>query len=479
MKIKMNLIFSLYLFLIIFSCPNLMGKERSHPFLPKVKKDHLAYYLADLKTGELVEELHSSRPMIMASVSKVLTFYYVLKTLPLDFRFLTSLHMKGKVQGNELHGDLILKGSGDPTLLMNDLLMLISSLKNKNILKVNGKFILDDNSFPFTERISELGLDDQAYNSSLGALNVEYNRFYIYPQKDNAIWPPLKHIEISQTNNNSYGEKFSFQGVVESKENWGKNKVKRMKKREELPTRDSSLFVGFLFQYLARLHGVEIPDPSRGGVLTDTKMLFEIKGKELIEYVSLGLEFSNNVIAEALLMAANKLSQGHEVSYEDSGKVLSHWYKEKFKDIDLSEFNLINGSGLTIHNKSTAKSLVELFQRIYADSDIGSLLWSHLSINGHSGGLYRRLNNPRYAARVYGKTGTLYFVHNLMGFLIADSGKMLAFSIMATDHKNRDILSDKEKTELQKSMARKNIGSWYHQAHLTVDELLEYWIKTY
>ena len=70
----------------------------------------------------------------------------------------------------------------------------------------------------------------------------------------------------------------------------------------------------------------------------------------------------------------------------------------------------------------------------------GRSFWSLLSINGHSGGLSKRLRHPKYAFRVYGKTGSLYYVNNLAGYLLGQSGKKYAFALFTADDKKKKLV---------------------------------------
>ena len=58
----------------------------------------------------------------------VTAFYYLSNNHKLD-RFKTELFIDGFIEDNILHGDLYLKGYGDPTLKTDDLSLFIDSVK--------------------------------------------------------------------------------------------------------------------------------------------------------------------------------------------------------------------------------------------------------------------------------------------------------------------------------------------------------------
>ena len=94
-----------------------------------------------------------------------------------------------------MKGNLYLKGYGAPYFTANHILSLIHQIKAAGINEVSGQFFYDDReqfSFP---RISEIGLEDQADNPSLGALNVEFNRFKVWTKLNIAL-PPLSYFVV-------------------------------------------------------------------------------------------------------------------------------------------------------------------------------------------------------------------------------------------------------------------------------------------
>ncbi|MDC0253800.1 D-alanyl-D-alanine carboxypeptidase [Bacteriovoracales bacterium] len=433
----------------------------------------MSYALIDLDNGKLIESEYSDRPMILASVSKIFTFYFALKVLGPEDHFRTEVHKTGKIVNGVLKGNLYLKGYGAPYFTANHILSLIHQIKSKGIQKIEGKYYYDSSEQWAYPRISELGLEDQTDNPSIGALNVEFNRFRVWT-KSNLASPPLKHLIVKSEKRSRKGQKFKFGLGAEGSEIWLKNSKMRMRSIENLPSKNSNLFTSYFFHYLADLHGLSLPDPQNKMVPENSVLLASHKGIPLIRLASLGLEYSNNLIAEmAMLKAVKKLSKGKK-SLLDSASYMHKWFKKKFPHINWEGSHFNNASGLNLNNKIGSKEMAQLLFSLQNVNFKDRSFWSLLSINGHSGGLVKRLKHPSLAFRIYGKTGSLYYVNNLAGYLMGKSGKRYAFALFTSHEKNRALLSklDPEKGRYLRAGSR----GWRRKSMRKMDKKLQSWI---
>lgn len=439
-----------------------------------------SFVLMDLESGKVIEKKNENQSMILASVSKLFSIPFALKILSPNDTFQTSLFVDGKIDkdNGELKGDLYLKGSGDPYLTVQNLISLIYQIKNKGISKVTGEFFLDDSEVLFTERISPIGLEDQADNSSMGALNVEFNRFKIWRNLKEAS-PTLPNIKIKSLNKKGAGLKFKHNSQNKKIEEWTINLKENMKIFEAVPTRDSTLFSGYYFRYLAKLHGLELPAAKRKNVVKISKLKLIAKHDSLSmhELAGLGIEYSNNVIAESLLLSAHKKQGKHPKTLKESSELLLSSLKKMYPKLAWDKLSLENGSGLSLGNKTSAKFMANYLRELSNVNFSDRSFWSFLSINGHSGALSRRMNLPSMNFRVYGKTGSVYFVNNLAGYIIAKSGKRFAFSFFSTDEKRREILNGVNNSKVDK--VRKKSGQWWKAETRFMDNMISKWIMKY
>ena len=138
----------------------------------------VTFAVIDLDTGLLVEGRGLDRPLPPASVAKAPTALYALDALGPDHRFETRVIAVGERSGGVLTGDLILQGGGDPEADTVTLDGLARAVASAGLRKVEGRFLIDDGLLPSIERIDGTQPEYAAYNPSVGALNLNYNRVH-------------------------------------------------------------------------------------------------------------------------------------------------------------------------------------------------------------------------------------------------------------------------------------------------------------
>lgn len=134
------------------------------------------------------------------------------------------------------------------------------------------------------------------------------------------------------------------------------------------------------------------------------------------------MQVSDNMLAEQLMLlyaTANKLPLSTE-------KAIAHAIEHHLKDLpDKPVWK--DGSGLSRYNLFTPRTMVALLQKIYRKVP-QERLFKLLPAGGKSGTLKNLFKDePPF---VFAKTGSLSNVYNLSGYLVTKKGKVLAFSFM-------------------------------------------------
>ncbi|HVV56078.1 MAG TPA: D-alanyl-D-alanine carboxypeptidase/D-alanyl-D-alanine-endopeptidase [Mucilaginibacter sp.] len=125
--------------------------------LSQCKYASVSLTVLDVKTGDVVFTANPDMGLATASTLKTITSITAFNILGKDFQYQTQFGYTGTVDASgTLNGDIIIKGSGDPTLASwrydghkeNDILnQMVDALKKAGIKKVNGRVIGDDSIF--------------------------------------------------------------------------------------------------------------------------------------------------------------------------------------------------------------------------------------------------------------------------------------------------------------------------------------------
>src|SRR5690606_25155943 len=83
---------------------------------PALADAHWGALVVDLETGDTLFARNARRRFIPASNQKLFTTAAALAVLRPGYRYETALYLDGEVRGDTLHGDLVVRGAGDPTL---------------------------------------------------------------------------------------------------------------------------------------------------------------------------------------------------------------------------------------------------------------------------------------------------------------------------------------------------------------------------
>ena len=122
----------------------------------QLKHALVSFYVIDATSGEVVFEKNSRIGMAPASTQKIITSVTAFELLGRNYRYKTDLGYTGMMHGDTLKGDLILRGTGDPSLgswryaATKDSLLLkqwINVIKKAGIRTLKGSLNYDNSKF--------------------------------------------------------------------------------------------------------------------------------------------------------------------------------------------------------------------------------------------------------------------------------------------------------------------------------------------
>ncbi len=382
---------------------------------------------------------HAQDSVNPASVMKLITTYAGLSLLGPDFTWRNRVYVDGTVDNGVLQGHLIVRGSGDPKLVLERVQALIEQIQAAGVREVRGDIVLDRSVFDIQAR--EPGsFDDEVlrpYNAAPDGLLVNFKSL-IYsftpdPQAGVAriaYEPPLAGLSVPASVPLSTGPcndwRTSLRGQFASPTQVvfaGSFSVQCGAKTWPVAYAAPAQFASRVFQAMwlaagGRLVGSVREGPTPAGA----RLLLEAPSLPLSDIVADINKFSNNVMAQQLFLSLSSQSSP-PARFESSRQRLLQWWQAHLPDQVPPV--LENGSGLSRHERSSAEALTRLLQ-LAANGPHAQVFQNSLSVAGVDGTVARlKDRNPQAAAigQAWLKTGTLRDVISLAGYVQGDSGQ--------------------------------------------------------
>lgn len=151
---------------------------------PAVNADETAVIIVDLATGRTVAASGEKNPLVPASIMKAVTTASLLSIAGPEWRYTTSAYIDGRNRDGVLNGNLIVVGSGDPSLNSKEepssedfVSEIVEALKMQGIRKIEGRVIIDESAFtgPAVPPSWQSGDLPHAYGTGVHGLNFENN----------------------------------------------------------------------------------------------------------------------------------------------------------------------------------------------------------------------------------------------------------------------------------------------------------------
>jgi D-alanyl-D-alanine carboxypeptidase/D-alanyl-D-alanine-endopeptidase (penicillin-binding protein 4) len=153
--------------------------------------------------GRPVWGVNAERAFNPASAIKLLTTWAAMSLLGPDYRWRTTIHLRGSLSDGVLDGDLVLRGGGDPKLVAEDMTEWIARMRGAGLREIRGDLVIDDSVFEPTDENQPAfdGDPSQPYNVlPFGALlNFKAARIVVRPRDRQAsveFDPPLADVAI-------------------------------------------------------------------------------------------------------------------------------------------------------------------------------------------------------------------------------------------------------------------------------------------
>ena len=425
---------------------------------PDARQALWAVLVKSLASDDVLFAREADRLMMPASTMKLITLAVAAERLGWDYRYETQLLPAGPVVDGVLRGDLIVRGSGDPTINTNasdDRPVFESwadTLREAGITAIDGRVIGDDNRVEDATPGYGWSWDDLPYGfaTPVGALQHHDNiaRLTIRPGsmagEDTLIeldprasgvrivnrvvttWPGGDtEIELTRRRDGA----LEIRGWISARAS-----PAYLTASVENPT---LFFVRALKETLQRLgttvsgEAMDIDDLDEitTSVDGDLRVLTTHRSAPLSDIAATLMTVSQNLYAETLLRT---LDEGHPERTSAGGRSVVREVLESW-GIDSSQVIVADGSGLSRYNYVTARTLVEVLQRMHADPRHAAPFLATLPVAAQSGTLKTRLTGTAAAGNLHAKTGSMSNVRALSGYVTSADGEPLVFAILANN----------------------------------------------
>jgi D-alanyl-D-alanine carboxypeptidase/D-alanyl-D-alanine-endopeptidase (penicillin-binding protein 4) len=377
-----------------------------------------------------------------ASVSKLVTTFAALELLGPAFTWSTPIYFDGPVQGGTLQGNLILRGQGDPKLVIERVWLLLRRVQALGVRHISGDIVLDRSAFELapTDPAAFDGEPLRPYNAAPEALLLNFKSVVMTFTPDGSqarlqVEPPLAGVAWPQTVPLATGECGDWRAAL--KADWSDPTKPRFagafpaacgERLWPLAFPDPASYAARLVAALWRESGGTLAGQVREGrVPAGLRPAAEWPSLPLAEIVRDVNKYSNNVMARQLFLTLSLQQRGVGTA-EGSRELLRAWWRERFG----GEPPLLdNGSGLSRDERITAQQLGQLLRAAWASPLMPELMAS-LPVSGLDGTLRRGRRNVGLA---HLKTGSLRDVAGVAGYVHGASGRRYVLVAIA-NHPN-------------------------------------------
>ena len=330
--------------------------------------------------GRIVLSRNETMRCTPASTLKILTGLVALQHFGPSYRFETQFYQ-------DKEQNLKVKGYGDPRLVSEILEQIAEELNSR--LEGCQSVVVDDTYFAQNIRVPGVGSSTNPYDAPVGALCANFNtvvfrrdsRGRIVSDEPQTPMTPLARKKIQQL------------------------KVKKGRHTFSADGHEAALYTGELLLHFLRQRGFGCPGSVRAGVVRpDDRLIYRYRSVHTLEQVvEKMLEFSNNFVANQLLLALGAYVHGPPGTVEKGIRVISDFVRE---ELGLENVHVAEGSGISRENRLSALDMLAVLRHFAP----------HRSLLVRDG-------------RVLYKTGTLRGVRTRAGYIEGPSGDPYYFVI--------------------------------------------------
>lgn len=413
-----------------------------------------SFCVYDYKNDLVLAEHNAHTFMIPASTMKAITTAAALKTLGNGYRFATKIAYTGKLTNGVIDGDVLIIGSGDPTIQSEnfykpDSLGLMdkwaAALVAAGVKEVKGKIIGDasawEHQVPGHWIWADIGnyfgavpcglsfMDNKfkvIFNSKEAGSKAEFVK--IIPEALGSKMNIVNTVIAKGTEDEAYvyGDPFGFTKYIS-----GRIPPNKKNFEVEAAMPDPALLCAETLLNAMKKNGIKC-----AGTFTSNyeKKDTSFRSTTLYTHYSPSLEkivqvtniTSNNLFAETCLraMAYGSPSNGIELV-------------KKFlaaKGVETIELYMVDGSGLARADLVTTNLHAKMLGKIQSDPAIAKSFFNSLPVAGKQGSMSNIGKGTYIEGKMRAKTGYINKARAYCGYVTTSTGKELSFSVIFNNY---------------------------------------------
>ena len=417
-------------------------------------------YIEAPDTREVLYRHNEDKLLIPASNIKLFTTATALVRFGPNFTYKTRLYYDGTVSNGTLNGNLIVRGSGDPTIsgryngnnITGTFQEWADSLKAMGIRKITGDVIGDDDYFDDVAMGYGWSWDDEPYYYSAHISGLSFNdntvKVRIKPGEnvgDKAVIeldPPTKYVTIKNNIKTTLPDSTLYYDFSRSAAGnlftfWGKYPISKKAKTDWISVSNPTLYTATVVKETFESAGITVGGKAKDGDDLKAKPNYD-KLQSVAVYTSPPMsrmirtvnKSSQNFYAEQLLKTIGK-----EYNHEGSASAGIKSVKSLLSGIgiDANGIKIVDGSGLSRMNLVSTRQVATLLRYMRGHKYFDSY-YDSLPIAGVDGSIGRRMRGTNAQRNMRAKTGYVSYVRSLSGYITTADGEDIIFSFIVNNY---------------------------------------------
>lgn len=466
------LIFSLTLAATVVQAQKAQRKYRSvEKILSEIRNDSdfknagFGFIAIDAQTGNIISSCNPDMALKPASNLKLITTATMLELYGPDYTFATKLEYTGYIDtlSHILHGNIIIKGGGDPTLgskyfgqssNKQFLTQWMEAIQNLKIDSIAGAIIADASIYssdmiPASWSWTNIG---NYFGAGACGLSIYDNYYTIFFNTGNTLGARVEIIKtIPDVPYLTFDNQVVADTVSEDKSNiFGAPYCNMRYLRGELPIGkpgfgvkgslpDPSYFAAYELGRTLQDKGIKIKDnpttirlleisgKQLGGNKTEITTIYSPPVSKIVELTNL---FSINLFAEHFLAHCGLKLTGNPETESAARAMTDFW---KAKGMDTQGMDQTDGSGLSQYDAVTPRQMVFLLSYMKNQSAHFNEFYNSLPVAGREGTLNGMFKGSPAEGNLRAKSGTIERVKAYSGYTKSLAGHEIVFSMIVNN----------------------------------------------